>query len=117
MNLPDENHLLLELAGIVLGADLIVEIEQLLEGLRLGRHDEADDVHQEGRHGVAVEHDGQDALHGLDLAIVGALLQLVLEIVDGGDIGGIVHVDQAVRVLEEGRHDGQLLCESVGEVG
>lgn len=105
-SLPDQDHLLLKLPlSVQLRADLVVEIEKLLERLRLGRHDEADDVHQQLGHGVAVEHDGQDALHGLDLALVGALLKLGLEIGERRDVG-IVLVDQAVRILEEGRHRG-----------
>ena len=105
-SLPDQDHLLLKLPlRVQLRADLVVEIEKLLERLRLGRHDEADDVHQQLRHGVAVEHDGQDALHGLDLGVVGALLKLGLDIGERRDVR-IVLVDHAVRILEEGRHGG-----------
>lgn len=104
-DIPDQDHLLLELPACVeLRTDFVIEVEQLLERFGLGGHDETNDVHQKLRHGIAVEHDGENALHGLDLAFVGPLLQLVLEIDLGRDIGRIVLVDQAVRVLEEGRH-------------
>lgn len=68
---PDQNHLLLELpTSVVLGADLVVHVEQLLQGLALGGHDESNDVHEKLRHWVAIEHDGQDTLHCLLLAFV-----------------------------------------------
>lgn len=106
-NAPDQDHLLLELAGRVeLGTDLIVEVEQLLEGLVLGGHDEADDVHEQVGHRVAVEHDGQDALHRLDLCLVTALLELRAQVREGGHVGRIVLVHQAVSILEEARHGG-----------
>lgn len=103
---PDQDHLLLELpTGVKLGADLVVEVEKLFQRLGLGGHDEADDVHQQCRHGVAVEHDGEDGLHSLNLGLVGTLLELGTQLVGGRDVGSIVLVDQAVGVVEEGRHD------------
>ena len=104
---PDQDHFLLELAASVeLGADLVVEVEQLLERLGFGGHDESDDVHEQLGHWIAVQHDCEDGLHGLDLALVGALLELRAQLGHGGNIGGIVLVDQAVRILEEGGHVG-----------
>ncbi len=70
----------------------------------LGGHDEADDVHQERGHGVAVEHDGEHELHGLNLALIVALLQLHAQVRHRGQVGRVVLVHQAVRILEEGRH-------------
>ena len=105
---PYENELLLELPlGVQLRADLVVKVEKLLEGLGLGGHDESNDVHQQLRHRVAIEHDGEDALHGFDLALVGAFLQLRPQLRHGRcAIGGAV-LDQTPRVFEE-RHGGQL---------
>ena len=103
----DQDHLLLELAGRVeLGADLVVEVEQLLERLGLGRHHEPDDVHQDAGQRVAVEHDDKNATHRVLLRLVRALLQLVLQVVERRDVGRIVLVDEAVRPIEEGRHGG-----------
>lgn len=104
---PDQDHLLFELAAsIELGADLVVEVEQLLERLGFGGHDESDDVHEQLGHWIAVQHNCEDGLHGLDLALVGALLELRAQLGHGGHIGGIVLVDQAVGILEKGGHVG-----------
>ena len=53
-------------------------------------------VHKQRRHRVTIEHDGQDALHGLDLRIVGPLLELGPQVGHGGNVCSIVLVDQAV---------------------
>ena len=77
--------------GVQLWADLVVKVEKLLEGLGLGGHDKSNDVHQQLRHRIAVEHDGEDALHSLDLALVGPLLQLRPQLRHGWcAIGGAV---------------------------
>lgn len=111
----DQDHFLLQLsAGVELGADLIVEIKHLLEGLRLGGHDEANDVHEQLGHRVAIEHDGEDALHGLNLALIGTLLELRPQVGQGRDIGSIVLVDQAVGVFEEARHGGGVMRADAG---
>lgn len=89
-------------ASIKLRANLIIEVQKLLEGLGFGGHDESNDVHEQLRHGVAIEHDSEDGLHGLDLALVGALLELCTQLRHGRNIGSIVLMDQAVGVLEEG---------------
>lgn len=108
---PDQDHLLLELAASVeLGTDLVIEVEELLERLGLGGHDESDDVHEQLGHWIAVQHDCENRFHGLDLALVGALLKLCPQLGHGGDVGGIVLVDQAVGIFEEGGH-------AVGGVG
>lgn len=120
-DLPDQNHLLLQLAAAVeLGADLVVEVEELLERLVLRGHDKADDVHEKRRHRISVEHNGQDALHGLDLGLIGTLLQLHAQIGDGGDVGRIVLVDETVCILEEARHLDECqrrLAEKIGGGG
>lgn len=113
-----QDHLLLQLpGGVELGADLVVEVEQLLEGLRFGGHDEADDVHEQLWHWVSVQHDGEDSLHGANLAVVGALLELGPQLGHAGDIGGIVLVHQAVRIVEEGGHLGRLTGSSASFPG
>lgn len=102
---PDQNPFLLKLAiGVMLGADFVVQVQELFQRLALGRHDETDNVHEEAGHGVAIQHDSQDLLHRLDLCLVRALLKLSLELLQGGLVGGIVLVDKAVRVVQEGRH-------------
>lgn len=88
--------------SVELGADLVVEVEELLEGLGPGGHDEANDVHEQLRHGIAVEHNGQDALHGVDLGLVGAFLELGPQLGQGRcALGGTV-LDQTVCIVEEG---------------
>lgn len=102
---PDQNHLLLQLpARIVLWAYLVVEVQQLLERLALARHDEPDDVHQQLRHRVAVQHDNQDPAHSVQLRFIGALFQLLLELLDRRLVRGIVEVHNRVRVFKERRH-------------
>lgn len=60
---PDQNPLLAQLAvSVVLGADLEEEVHQLLQLLRLARHDESYYVHQQTLLGVAVQHYGEDLL-------------------------------------------------------
>jgi hypothetical protein len=57
--IPYQDELLLQLPlGVKLGADLVIEIEKLLEGLGLGWHDESDNVHKQLGHRIAVEHYG-----------------------------------------------------------
>lgn len=75
---------------------------------------------------ISVQHYCEDALHGFALALVGSAFlegvsmvyvemttlrsssyQLVLEVLLGRHISSIVLMDQAVGILEEGRHDGQ----------
>lgn len=63
-------------------------------------------MHEELGHWVAVEHDCEDALHGIDLALVGPLLELRAQLGHGGHIGEVVLVHQAVGALEEGGHCG-----------
>ena len=47
-SLPNKNHFLLQLSSTIkLGADLIVEVQELLERLVLGRHNKSNDVHQQ----------------------------------------------------------------------
>ena len=92
--------------GIQLGTYLVVEVQQLLQRLGLGGHDESDDMHEQLGHRVAVEHDGQDPLHGLDLALVGALLQLGAQVRERGNIGRVVLVHQAERMFEVRHGDG-----------
>lgn len=53
---------------------------------------EADDVHEEAREGVSIEHDDEDLLHCLDLCVLAALLEGVAQ---GVDVVGVV----AARVL------------------
>lgn len=72
----------------------------------LGRHDESDDMHEQLRHWVTIEHDGEDVLHGFDLALVGTLFELCPELGHAGNVGRIVLVDQTVGILEEGHGDG-----------
>lgn len=63
MHLPNQYPLLTQLAlRIVLGADLEEEVHEFLQGLRLARHDESDNVHEEACLRVAIEHDGEDLL-------------------------------------------------------
>lgn len=81
ISIPDENHLLLQLAiGVQLWTYFIVKVQQLLEGLALGRHNESDDMHEQLWHRIAIEHYSEDALHGLLLALICALLQLVAQL-------------------------------------
>jgi hypothetical protein len=55
-------------------------------------------------HWVAVEHDCQDALHGLLLGLIRALFQLVLEVLQRRLVGRVVLVHQAVCIVEKSRH-------------
>jgi len=104
---PDQNHFLLELASsIVLGADLVVHVEELLQGLALRRHDEADNVHQKLGHRVAIEHDCQDALHCLLLCFIAALFKLCSEVLKRWLIGCVVLMHQTVGIVQESRHGG-----------
>lgn len=60
---PDQYPLLAQLAlGVVFGAHLEEEVHELLQRLRLARHDKADDVHEQAGLRVAVEHDGENLL-------------------------------------------------------
>lgn len=103
--LPDQNHLLLQLAvRVQLWTDFIVEVEQLLQRLALGGHNEADDVHEQIRHGVPVEHDGEDPLHGFDLGLIRSLLQLCLQVLLRGLVGRVVQMDETVCAVQEGGH-------------
>lgn len=78
-NIPHQYHLLLQLSSsIQLRTNLVVEIEELLQWFAFRGHDESYDVHKQLRHGVAIEHDGQDSFHGLHLCVVCALFQLRL---------------------------------------
>lgn len=61
-------------------------------------------MHEKLGHRVAVQHDGQDALHSVDLALVRALLELQAQIGEGRDVGGIVLVDETIGIFQEGRH-------------
>lgn len=98
--IPDQDPFLLKLAiGVMLGADFVVQVQELLERLALGWHDETDDVHEKAGHRVAIQHDGQDLLHRLDLGLIRALLELRLELLQRGLVGSIVLVDKAVRVV------------------
>lgn len=65
-------------------------------------------MHQQLGHWVAIKHDGEDGLHGLDLALVGALLELIAKVIGRRHIGSIVLMDQAVGAFEESRHFGRL---------
>lgn len=104
---PDQDHFLLQLAiGVELGANLVVKVQQLLQSLVLRGHDESNDVHEQVGHGIAIEHDRENALHGLDFALVGALLELRAQVREGGDVGGIVLVHQAVRIFQKRGHRG-----------
>lgn len=104
---PDQDHLLLQLAAAVkFGTDLVIKVEKLLEGLVFRGHNKSNNVHEQGRHRVSVEHDGQDALHGLDLGLIGPLLQLIAQVGHGWDVGRIVLVDKAVGVLQKTGHFG-----------
>jgi len=93
---PDQDKLLLELAvRVLLGSDLIEQQQQLLERLVLGRHDEADHMHQlvffffpgvdeqraslsfgyQVRQRLAVVHEGEDLFHGRDpVAVLGVII-------------------------------------------
>ncbi len=64
-------------------------------------------MHQQVRHRVAVKHYSQYPLHRLDLCLVRALLQLILEILLGRQICSIVKLYEAVRIVDKGCHDGQ----------
>lgn len=63
-------------------------------------------MHEQLGHGIAVEHDGQDALHGLDLCLVGAFLELGPQLSEGGRALGGTVLDETVCIVEE-RHDGR----------
>lgn len=94
----------------MLGTYFVINVEELLQRLALGGHDESDDVHEKARHGVSVQHYGQDPLHRLYLRVVCPFLQLCLELLLRGLIRRVVLVDQAVCILEEGRHAEQLVA-------
>jgi len=64
--LPDQYHLLLQLAiRVQLGTNLVIEVQEFLERLALGRHDKSDNVHEKIWHRVTAEHDCQDTPHGV----------------------------------------------------
>lgn len=110
---PHQNHLLLELAiCVVLRADLVVEIKQLLQGFAFRRHDKADYMHQQLGHGISVEHDRDNVPHGLHLGLVIALFQLHSQVLQGRLIRSVVQMDQAVRIVEERRHGGMVAGEA-----
>lgn len=66
----------------MLGAYFVVHVEKLLQGLALGGHDEADNVHEKRWHRVTIEHDDQDALHCLLLGFIAAFLKLRSEVLE-----------------------------------
>ena len=108
--LPDQDHFLLELSiRVMLGADFVVEIQQLLQLLAPGRHHKANDVHQQLGHGLSIEHDCDNLPHGVQLGFVIAFLQLQLQFLRGWLIGSIVHMDKAVCIIEKRSHGGWLL--------
>ncbi|KAI6768197.1 hypothetical protein HG530_006206 [Fusarium avenaceum] len=118
-----------EFGGRSLNSDGVVGMSMLEAGSRRGEQrfdqlsfselaEEAQGVSSDAGHGVAIEHNGQDALHCLDLGLIGALLQLIAQVGDGGDIGRIVLVNETVRILEKARHleeCRQRLAEKVGK--
>lgn len=78
-------------------------------------------MHKEGGHGVAIEHDCENPLHGFHLGLVSSLLQLHPQVGDGGDIGGVILVHQAVGIFEKGCHGGWCLgpydgASSIGQI-
>jgi hypothetical protein len=88
----------------MLGADFVVYVQELLERLALGRHDKANDVHQQTRHWVSIQHDGQDSLHRLDFRLISAPFQLGLELLKSRLVRRVVLGDQTVGIVQEGRH-------------
>jgi hypothetical protein len=97
--IPHQNHLLFQLSiGICLWTYFPVEVQQLFQWLALTRHDlqsegnrdsyEADDMHEESREWVTVEHDDKDFLHCLNFHVFIPLFQSVAE---GLQVRGVVH--------------------------
>lgn len=104
-NSPNQDHFLLQFpVRVKFRAYLIVEVEKLLQRLALRRHNETNNVHEQLRHRVAIEHDCDDSPHGLLLGLVGAFLQLHLQVLQRRLVCRVVLVDQAVCVFEERRH-------------
>ena len=97
----------------MLWADFVVHVKELLQGLALRWHNKANNVHQKLRHRVAIEHDGQDALHRLLLCFIGALLELCPEFLQRWLIRRVVLMYQTVRLIQEGCHDARLTPERV----
>lgn len=61
-------------------------------------------MHQELRHGIAVEHDREYAFHRVLLRLVITLLELGTEFLERRLVGGVVLVDEGVGIFEKGRH-------------
>jgi hypothetical protein len=113
-NLPNQYHLLLQLsAGIQFRTNLVIEIEEFLERLAFGRHDEPNDMHEKIGHWVAAEHYCQDTAHGVDFGFIGALLELGFEILLTRLVCRVVQMNQAVGTFEETSHG----CKSSGVKG
>ena len=95
--LPDENHLLLELAvRVSLWTDLQIKVDQLLELLVTRTHDVHNDGHQEGVERVAIEHSKDDLAHGLDFDLVRAFFDPLAEGLGPDLLIGVGLVDDGV---------------------
>lgn len=96
----------------MLGAHFEEKVHELLQWLGLAGHDKSDDVHEQTGLWVAIKHYGENPLlcrlsdggleggataivrahHGLDLLLVAAFLERLLELILGWNVGGIVLV-------------------------
>jgi hypothetical protein len=60
---PDQDPLLPQLSlCVMLGTDFEEEVHELLQRLRLARHDESNDVHEQTGLRVAIKHYGENLL-------------------------------------------------------
>lgn len=112
-NAPDQYPLLAQLSlCVMLGAHFEEKVHELLQWLGLAGHDKADNVHEQAGLWVAIKHYGEHPLlcrlsdggfeggaaaiagahHGLDLLLIAALLERLLELILGRNVGGIVLV-------------------------
>jgi len=63
-------------------------------------------MHEKLRDRVAIEHDGENALHSFHLTLICPFLQLRPQLGHCRDVSRIVLVYQAIGILQEGSHNG-----------
>lgn len=106
---PDQDHLLLELARlVVLRADLPVEVQHLLDLLVPTRQHELDDGHQQRRLGVAVQSRDDDPPEGVELELVRAAFESRAHVLRGVRFLSVI-MDECVARGVAGRHAERVL--------
>ena len=61
-------------------------------------------MHEKVGHRIAIEHGCEDPLHCVHLGLICAFLQLCLQLLLVGLVGGVVEMHQTVGVVQESSH-------------